>query len=131
MNLKTTDANVTQRSSQMNRRELLMGASVLGFATAGARAGPALAGKGEDIPIGVLYPMSGANAQIGVDARHAIETAADIVNNAYDLDLLTAKNARLPGLGNAQIKLIFSHPHPAPQHAPPPAARPYTPATVF
>src|SRR6266700_964126 len=52
--------------------------------------------------------MSGANAQVGVDARHAMETAADIINNSYALDLPTAKNAGLAGLGNAKIKLIFA-----------------------
>ncbi|WP_170181806.1 hypothetical protein [Phreatobacter stygius] len=29
-----------------------------------------------EVRIGVIYPLSGANAQIGVDARHAIEAAA-------------------------------------------------------
>jgi branched-chain amino acid transport system substrate-binding protein len=107
--MKITDENITQGNSQMNRRQLLMsGASVLCFAAAFGRAGPAFADEGKDVLIGVLYPLSGANAQIGVDARHALETAADIVNNAYDIDLVTARNAGLAGLGNARIKLIFA-----------------------
>ena len=93
----------------MNRRQLLMsGASLLSFASLPNLAGPAVAQTGEDVVIGVLFPLSGANAQVGVDARHAMETAADIINNVYDLDLPTAKNAGLAGLGNARIRLIFA-----------------------
>ncbi len=84
------------------------GASILSFAAAANLAQPAAAQAGPEVAIGVLFPMSGANAQIGVDARHAMETAADIINNAYDLDLPTAKNAGLAGLGNAKIKLVFA-----------------------
>jgi len=72
----------------MNRRQLLMsGASFLSCAALIGLAGPAVAQTSEEIVIGVLFPMSGANAQVGIDARHAVETAADIVNNSYDLDL--------------------------------------------
>ena len=93
----------------MNRRQLLMsGASLLSFASLPNLAGPAVAQSGGDVVIGVLFPLSGANAQVGVDARHAMETAADIINNVYDLDLPTAKNAGLAGLGNARIRLIFA-----------------------
>jgi branched-chain amino acid transport system substrate-binding protein len=104
-----TIAHITQRSSSLNRRQLLKsGASVLSFAAVPGLAGPAIAQTSQDVVIGVLFPMSGANAQIGVDARHAMETAADIINNSYDLDLPTAKNAGLAGLGNAKIKLVFA-----------------------
>lgn len=34
--------------------------------------------------------------------------AADIINNSYDFDLPTAKNAGLAGLGNAKIRLVFA-----------------------
>jgi branched-chain amino acid transport system substrate-binding protein len=87
----------------MNRREVMLSGAAL--ALLGSRA---FAQGATEIPIGVIYPLSGASAQIGVDARHALETAADIVNNSYDLDLPTAKNAGLAGLGNAKIKLIFA-----------------------
>jgi branched-chain amino acid transport system substrate-binding protein len=61
-----------------------------------------------EIVIGALYPLSGANAQIGVDARHAYETALDIINNVHDFDLPLARSAGLPNLGGAKIKLIFA-----------------------
>jgi branched-chain amino acid transport system substrate-binding protein len=87
----------------IDRREALLSAAALSLF--GARA---FAQSGGDVPVGVIYPLSGANAQIGVDARHALETAADIVNKSFDLDLPTAKNAGLAGLGGAKIKLIFA-----------------------
>ncbi len=93
----------------MNRREFLTtSASALSLAAMPRLAAPAAAQGAKEIPIGVLFAMSGANAQTGIDARYAMETAADIVNNAYDLDLPTAKNAGLASLGNAKIKLIFA-----------------------
>jgi branched-chain amino acid transport system substrate-binding protein len=61
-----------------------------------------------EIVVGALYPLSGANAQIGVDARHAYETALDVINNVHDLDLPLARSAGLPNLGGAKIKLVFA-----------------------
>jgi branched-chain amino acid transport system substrate-binding protein len=109
MNLRGNITDRTHWSMQMNRRQFLMsGAAALCFAAMPGLAGPAVAQSGQEVVIGVLFPMSGANAQIGIDARHAMETAADIVNNSYDLDLPTAKNAGLASLGNARIKLVFA-----------------------
>jgi branched-chain amino acid transport system substrate-binding protein len=61
-----------------------------------------------EVTIGVIYPLSGASAQVGVDAKHAFETALDVINTAKDLDLPAAKAAGLPGLGGAKIRLIFA-----------------------
>ena len=89
----------------MDRRHVLgLGAaSVLALASRRS-----FAQSSGEVLIGVIYPMSGANAQVGVDARHAFETAAEIVNTAHNLDLVTAKAAGIPGLGGAKIKLIFA-----------------------
>ena len=63
----------------------------------------------QEVTIGALYPFSGANAQIGVDAKHALETAAEVINGAHpDLDLPLAKEAGLPGLGGAKVRLIYA-----------------------
>ncbi|TBW40275.1 amino acid ABC transporter substrate-binding protein [Siculibacillus lacustris] len=88
----------------MNRREVLFGGAAALTLMAGARA----ASAADEVVIGAIYPMSGANAQIGVDARHALETAAEIVNGVHDLDLPTARTAGLPKLGGAKIRLIFA-----------------------
>jgi branched-chain amino acid transport system substrate-binding protein len=87
----------------MNRREVILGGAALSLA--GTRA---FAQSGDDIPIGAIWPFTGASAQVGVDCRHALETAADIVNASYDLDLPTARSAGLVGLGGRKIKLVFA-----------------------
>ncbi|MEW6642213.1 MAG: ABC transporter substrate-binding protein [Pseudomonadota bacterium] len=96
----------------MNRREVLLSGAALSLL--GTRA---FAQSGGEIAIGAIWPFTGASAQVGTDARHALETAVDLVNNAYDLDLPTAKNAGLAGLGNAKIKLVFADHQGDPQKA--------------
>jgi len=89
----------------MNRREVLLSGVAMSLAgTLGTRA----VAQGGDILIGCIWPLTGPTAQVGADARAALETAVDIVNAAHDLDLPTAKNAGLAGLGGAKIKLVFA-----------------------
>jgi branched-chain amino acid transport system substrate-binding protein len=88
----------------MDRRTLLLG----GTAALAASTLPAFADDAADIRIGFTYPLSGANAQIGVDAQKAFETAAEVINNNYDFDLPMAKGAGLPALGGAKVRLIFA-----------------------
>src|SRR5207237_10820390 len=52
----------------------------------------------QEVKIGVLYPLSGPTAQIGIDAVAAVKTAVEIVNQGADLPLALAKNTGLPGL---------------------------------
>jgi branched-chain amino acid transport system substrate-binding protein len=88
---------------KITRRNVLLGAtSIAALAPFGARA------QASEVVIGVLYPLSGANAQIGVDAQHAYATAADIINNKHDLDVPLAKDTGLPGLGGAKVRLVFA-----------------------
>jgi branched-chain amino acid transport system substrate-binding protein len=87
----------------ITRRNVLLGA------TAVAALGPMAArAQASEVKIGVIYPFSGASAQIGVDAQRAFETAAEIVNGKYDYDLPLARGEGLPGLGGAKIKLVFA-----------------------
>ena len=89
----------------MNRREIILGgasaAAVLG--TTGLRAQ-----QPAEVLIGAVYQMSGASAQVGVDAQHAFDTALDVINNVHDLDLPLAKTAGLPGLGGAKVRVIVA-----------------------
>ncbi|WP_441279435.1 ABC transporter substrate-binding protein [Tardiphaga sp. 172_B4_N1_3] len=62
----------------------------------------------KEVVIGVIYPLSGASAQIGVDAQKAFETAADIINKDYDFALPMAKGEGFPGLGGAKVRLVFA-----------------------
>src|SRR5580698_1975766 len=87
----------------ITRRNVLLGA------TATAALLPLVArADTPDVAIGIIYPFSGASAQIGVDAQKAFETAAEIINNNYDFDLPLAKGEGLPGLGGAKIRLVFA-----------------------
>src|SRR5450432_908958 len=87
----------------ITRRNVLLGA------TATAALLPIAArAQTSEVVIGVIYPLSGASAQIGVDAQKSYETAAEIINKDYDFDLPLAKGEGLPGLGGAKIRLVFA-----------------------
>ena len=89
----------------MNRRELLIGGASAAAMIGATRA----SAQSAEVVIGGLYQMSGASAQVGVDAQHAFDTALDVINNAYpDLDLPLAKDAGLPGLSGAKVKLVMA-----------------------
>ena len=90
---------------ELNRRTLLSS-----VAASAAMAGtPAFAQSGSEIVVGALYPLSGSSAPIGVDAKHAFETALDIINNGKDIDLPLAKSAAagMAAMG-AKLKLVFA-----------------------
>ena len=89
---------------RIDRRELLWGGAAAMAASWGAR--PAVAA--DDVRIGVIFPLSGASAQVGVDARHALETAAEVVNSSFPLDLPAARTAGIAALGGAPVRLIFA-----------------------
>ncbi|KJC45842.1 amino acid ABC transporter substrate-binding protein [Bradyrhizobium sp. LTSP885] len=87
----------------ITRRNVLLGAS------AAAALAPIVArAQTAEVVIGVLYPFSGASAQMGVDAQKAYEAALDVINTKYDFDLPLAKDAGLPGLGGAKIRLVYA-----------------------
>lgn len=86
---------------KIDRRLVIAGAAAL--------AAPAIVrAQTAEVAIGVVYPLSGANAQVGVDAKHAYETALEVINSAKDLDLPMAKTVGIPSLGGAKVKLIFA-----------------------
>ena len=86
------------------RRELLIG----GAASLAALSFGRPARAAQEIVVGAVYPLSGASAQIGVDAQHALATVLDIVNKKAELDLPMAKEEGLTGLGGASLKLVFA-----------------------
>jgi branched-chain amino acid transport system substrate-binding protein len=79
---------------------------VMGLAGCGGNA----AGSGDqptEVKIAGLWPLSGSNATQGTDVLHGAELAVDVVNGVYEnLDLPLAKEAGLPGLGGAKLKLV-------------------------
>jgi branched-chain amino acid transport system substrate-binding protein len=78
---------------KIGRRDVLVG----GAASLAAVSACARAEQSNEIVIGAVYPLSGANAAEGVDARHALETAAEVINTSIDLDLPLAKSAGVAG----------------------------------
>jgi len=62
-----------------------------------------------EVVIGVIYPMSGANAQAGTDNKPVFELARDIANGQVDVPLpFYQKLKGMPGLKGAKVRLIFA-----------------------
>ncbi|HWK44027.1 MAG TPA: ABC transporter substrate-binding protein [Stellaceae bacterium] len=61
-----------------------------------------------EIVIGAVYPLTGPGAQVGLDAKMALETAAEVINGSYDLPVPLGKGGGLPHLGGAKIRLVFA-----------------------
>jgi branched-chain amino acid transport system substrate-binding protein len=72
----------------------------------------------DDVVIGALYQMTGANAQVGADAKAAMDTAVDIIDGNYNIaDLLMGSGGGLTNLGGAHIRLVFADHQGDPQKA--------------
>jgi branched-chain amino acid transport system substrate-binding protein len=83
-----------KKQSMLSRRELL-------FSAAAAIAAPAIirpAWAADPMNVGVVVPLSGANAQFGINSRNGIELAADQINKA----------GGIAALGGAKIDLIVA-----------------------
>jgi branched-chain amino acid transport system substrate-binding protein len=83
------------KSASPSRRSAIKGLGVLGLAgllpgVSGAQATP--------VNVGVILPLSGANAQFGINSRQGIELVADEINAA----------GGLKGLGGAKINLVVA-----------------------
>jgi branched-chain amino acid transport system substrate-binding protein len=95
----------------MKRRSLLMGAAALAAATSRALAA-------DDVVIGLVYPLSGNGAQVGLDAKVAFEVAAEIVNGSHaPIPMLMGAGGGLSKLGGARIRLVFADSQNDPQKA--------------
>ena len=69
------------------------------LAAATALATPGLArAQGRTVNVGVIVPLSGANAQFGVNSRNGIELVADEINAAGGIE----------ALGGARINLVVA-----------------------
>ena len=60
-----------------------------------------------EVVIGVMYPLSGNAAQVGVDAVNAVKLAVDIVNANHDINVPLGRGEGLPNLGGAKIRVII------------------------
>ena len=72
----------------------------------------------DDIVIGAVYPLTGNGAQVGLDAKAAYETEAEIINGTHDkIPMLLGEGGGLSKLGGAHIKLVFADSQGDPQKA--------------
>jgi branched-chain amino acid transport system substrate-binding protein len=63
-------------------------------------------GHAKEVVIGVLYPLSGPVAQVGLDAVAAVNTAVEIANEDVNLGVPLGAGKGLPGLGGATVRVI-------------------------
>jgi branched-chain amino acid transport system substrate-binding protein len=90
----------------MKMGKLVLGVTVLLAAV--LLLSPALFAQEKEIKIGVLYPLSGAAANIGRDLQRAAELTADVINNKTPgIDIPMAQWGGIPSMKGAKIKLIF------------------------
>ena len=90
-------------TSRRGHRWLPVSLMTVGFLLALAAA-PAAQTK--EVVIGVLYPMTGPVAQIGIDAVNVIKVALDIINSDVDIPMPLGKGAGLPRLGGAKVRIV-------------------------
>ncbi len=94
----------------IDRRAVLTAALALGYAGRVQAA--------EDVIIGALYPLTGNNAQVGLDDKTALEVTAEIINGSHDpLPMLLGGGGGLDKLGGARIRLVFADHQGDPQKA--------------
>lgn len=89
----------------MKRFILMQLAAVLAFALAPLSQGAA---QQKEVVIGVIYPLSGPVAQVGIDAVAAVETAVEIINNDVDLNVPLGPGKGLPNLGGAKVRIVVA-----------------------
>ncbi|BDG62375.1 ABC transporter substrate-binding protein [Caldinitratiruptor microaerophilus] len=116
-----------QRKARTTAVSLLAAAAMLVLAACGKGPAPAPGAQGGSTPaqpsqqaggaaaevkevrIGAIYPVTGTSAVAGTDLSNGVKLAAEIINGEFpDLNLPLAKTKGLPGLGGAQVKVIFA-----------------------
>ncbi len=95
----------------MKRRQFIIGTGALAAASRAAQAA-------DDVVIGVVYPLTGNGAAVGLDAKAAYEVAAKIINDTHaPIGVAMGKGGGLDKLGGAKIKLVFADSQNDPQKA--------------
>ena len=75
------------------------------------------AGAADDVLIGAIYPLTGGGSQVGLDAKAALQTEAEIINGHHDVPGVLGQGGGLPHLGGAKLRLIFADHQSDPQKA--------------
>ncbi len=64
------------------------------------------AAQTKEVVIGVLYPMTGPVAQVGIDSVNALKVALDIINTDVNINLPLGRGVGLPNLGGAKVRIV-------------------------
>jgi len=67
------------------------------------------------VRIGSIYPLTGAIASSGMRSKHAVETALDVINNKYDMDIPFARTEGIPNLKGAKLQVIWGDSQASPE----------------
>ena len=87
------------------------------FAALSALAAPR-AFAADDVVIGAVYPLTGNAAQIGADARAAVDTTLEIINGTHaPIPMLMGKGGGLDRLGGAKLRVVWADHQNDPQKA--------------
>jgi branched-chain amino acid transport system substrate-binding protein len=78
---------------------LIMVASVLTLVSAPSA-------QTKEVVIGVLYPLTGPVAQVGIDSVNAVKVAVDIINNDMNINVPLGQGTGLPRLGGAKVRVV-------------------------
>jgi len=62
----------------------------------------------KEVVIGVLYPMTGSVAQVGIDSVNAVKVALDIINNDVTINVPLGKGVGLPRLGGTKVRIVVA-----------------------
>lgn len=62
----------------------------------------------KEVVIGVIYPLSGPVAQVGIDAVAAVKTAVEIINEDVNLNVPLGPGKGLPNLGGAKVRVVVA-----------------------
>lgn len=62
----------------------------------------------KEVVIGVIYPLSGPVAQVGIDAVAALKTAIEIINEDVNVNVPLGPGKGLPNLGGATIRIVVA-----------------------
>lgn len=98
-----------QRDAGLRSRRSFMAAAGTALGTAALGVPGRLLAAPADINVGVILPLSGANAQFGINSRQGLELVADELNAA----------GGIKSLGGARIKLVIADATSQPTTPPP------------
>jgi branched-chain amino acid transport system substrate-binding protein len=104
--------NQPRRRERVVKKGMIFWVAIAGIAFI---LGAALAEAQEVIRIGSIYPLTGAIASSGLRSKHAIETAIDVINSKYDMDIPFARSEGIPNLKGAKLQIIWGDSQASPE----------------